>query len=444
MMSDRPGGWTAEQIEASIRILGEHSSVIDALPAICAAVRRTVTYSALKGAFLARQMQAPATYTRRLAIIVDDAVEPDADTEPTTPRSFEPIRPPPMDTIAAPSTDPPTGSMSAIQEERRRQVYAETPEQAQALVRMLRVRPMPLYDVCEKLDIKPSDLSAIVEQSRAAGYHVAVNDGWMSAPKVPMDAAPLDFGGHTPGAKRHLVVSDLHIGSEHSAVEELTSFIEWGYAEGARVVHIPGDILDGVDSRLIYEQTRVGFQRQAEHCIRHMPELPGLRYLTVSGNHDQHAKDATGLDPGRALQNEFRIAGRMDWHHLGPYRVRYKVDGASFLAYHPNGGASRKHNVLAVCYPQIDREINDGRSAPDFFISGHLHKNVTDIDYRGTYSCACPTWQRQRGDFATRLSGKWDVGGMMIDYLVRDDGSVDGKGMRFFDASTFAKRRAVS
>jgi UDP-2,3-diacylglucosamine pyrophosphatase LpxH len=407
--------WTPEQLRAAEEVIRRfpRGKLRDALPDIAAATGRMgVTRDAVKAAFRQAGKPSPSTFMGGAECRSEDA---------------------PDDKL-----DPLPASMSALQEARREQ-YAP-PEHAPDLVRMLRARALPLYEVCERMDLKPSELSAVVEKAREAGYHLAINDGWISAPKVPLYTGPRDFGNHKPGHYRHIVVSDLHVGSEYAAMEELSRFIEWGYQQGARVVHIPGDVLDGPDPRLIYEQNRVGFQRQAEHCIRHMPELEGLRYFACEGNHDAHTRDSTGISPGRALENEFRVHGRTDWHHVGVYRVRYRVDGASFLLYHPGGGASKKQNVVNHGYAAIDLEDDP----PDFVFAGHLHKNVIDYCYKGSLYCACPTWQRQKSGFARRLSGKWDVGGMLSEYTVRDDGVVDGKGLRFYRADAFSRSPRVA
>jgi predicted phosphodiesterase len=204
----------------------------------------------------------------------------------------------------------------------------------------------------------------------------------------------------------------LHAGSNQSAADQALDFVHKADSAGAENILIAGDILDGCYHRgHQYELTHVGFEKQAQRAIEILPQIKGLTYHTISGNHDMNSYfKSAGLDPIGELQARAEALGRHDIKHLGAYQGRLLFPGGLRVEMiHPKGMASynRYKHALGMA------------NSPHITIVGHFHRyRVEDEMDTVLVMPGCFQWQTT---FLRQNEMVPSVGGVIIRMLRHDD-----------------------
>lgn len=236
-------------------------------------------------------------------------------------------------------------------------------------------------DLCNKLDLTPKACRALIKRAQKRGYDVAVQADVVQLKAEPDRKDPVKIA-HLPAHDAEPLVfaaiSDTHFGNELCASEELNSFLHYCYdVHGVRTVLHSGDMMDGELHRgHKYELRQMGFDNQADEALRCLPELPGLDYHFITGNHDYNSYwKAIGMDPGQALEEKAIARGRRDLHHHGKILAQLQFgegDGAVKVELcHPKKGGG----AYARSYPVqqwIERGY-EGGDKPHVALLGHHH-----------------------------------------------------------------------
>lgn len=296
------------------------------------------------------------------------------------------------------------------------------------LIRLAAPGKLSLGDLCDRLELPPKKVLALIEEANKTGHDLAVN-GHVVGRKT------LDTGFKVkptrvvlpPGdTNRVMVASDIHIGNLYYLGDQFRDFIQRGYDSGIRRCLVPGDILSGCYRHSRWEDAP-GFDAQAGMAAdpkRGFPKLPGLEYYAIAGNHDQTFEDGIGMSVCRALEDTFSRAGRSDLHMLGVRGAYLRLGapgtrGLLVELWHPLG-----KTAYALSY-KLQKHIEGYAPGqkPDVCLAGHWHQQVY-FTTRGVHAMSCGTWQGGQSAFGKALGGAPSIGGWTLEWANTKDGTV--------------------
>lgn len=293
-----------------------------------------------------------------------------------------------------------------------------------ALVALARKGKKTLEGLCDALDVSPKTARLLIEQARAKGYRIRPVGGTIGIEPTATSRATRSIV--LPPAKHRtiLVASDIHIASMFCLVDQFKDHIHRGYDAGARLCLVPGDILDGCYRHSRFEETHHGFTEQAHECAKTFPQLPGLRYVGITGNHDQTFETDSGLSVVEALPQVFRDHHREDFQLIGArgafVRVGAKGErGLLVEMWHPLKGPA-----YALSY-KMQKHIEGYQvgQKPDVLLTGHWHQACYFVQ-RGVHALSCGTFHGGQSSFGKALGGAPAIGGWVIKYGMTKEGTV--------------------
>lgn len=300
----------------------------------------------------------------------------------------------------------------------------------QLLFEATKKHALSVEDACNKLECSPKRLQALIKEAGKRGLAVNVEHGHVGVrvgstrEDVRGVVAPTVSGRHKIG-----VISDTHLGSKYCLRPQLRDFIHQAYADGVRVIVHPGDVLDGDYRHAKFEMSHMGIEAQTQDLYETLPQLDGLKYYAIAGNHDFTFTDACGIDTTKFIQNYFRERGRADFVGLGDRSAHLRVGGVLVHLWHPRSGVG-----YAISYP-LQRKISGYASAtkPSILLAGHWHQFGYTVD-RGVHAIACPTFQGGGSAFGKSLGGAAPaIGGQILSWALTAQGT-----MRRFALERFA------
>jgi predicted phosphodiesterase len=238
---------------------------------------------------------------------------------------------------------------------------------------------------------------------------VPTGTGFVQSPR-PMAMGPMQR--HQIG-----VFSDTHLGSDYALPHELKKFIHDAYDQGVRTFLCPGDLVEGLYDHARWEATQ-GFEKQAKIADETLPQLPGLTYRKIPGNHDETLFKVAGIDPGRYLQDYFTARGRKDLFCYSMRDALLNVHGLIVNLHHPTGGGSLgahigRMNRKIDAYPQEQRV--------DLLIAGHWHEFAM-WERRGTTAILAPCFQGSGGPYSATMTTPPALGGLVISWSTDEKG----------------------
>lgn len=283
---------------------------------------------------------------------------------------------------------------------------------------------MTLEQLCDQMDLSPRRVREMVDAARRKGYALELKEGHVgqvpSKPSTDVKRIVAQPGEESIFA----VVSDIHVGSKYHLREYLHDFLRKAHAQGVRTVFVPGDILDGVYSHSRYEQTHHGFHEQANDAPNAFPQLEGLRYVGITGNHDETFESQIGLSVVASLPAVFRDHGRKDFEMIG-------ARGA-YVRFAPKGGRGvliemwhpRKSPAYAVSY-HLQKHVEEYAvgAKPDFLYAGHWHQQCY-VERRGVHCFSSGTFQGGQSAFSKSIGGAPSIGGWVVRFTQTPNGTV--------------------
>lgn len=296
------------------------------------------------------------------------------------------------------------------------------------LVRLVKRGPASFETLCDRLELPPRKVRVLVRQARKAGYAVDVaGEDVALRPALPTsNIVDVRVEVQKSGAPhRFVVASDLHFGSKYHLRAELVDYIGNAYEKGVRLALLPGDLLDGCYRHGRWELTHHGFQDQAEDFLDGLPRHKGLRYVGITGNHDETFEKDSGLVVHHALNDMARAKGRDDFELLGArgayVRLRAPGErrGCIVELWHPLKGPA-----YALTYGmQKHVESYAPGKKPDMLFTGHWHQACYFVS-RGVHCFSAGTFQGGGSSFGKALGGAPTIGGWTVKYALTKDGTV--------------------
>ena len=368
--------WTRDNIRAAIETLGQHRTVADSLAQMARDGLET-TPGALRAAFLRHVGQPPKSFLKAL---------------PGDPEATE----------------------EDIQSFTRR-VAAAT-----------KVKPLSQEELDRKLG-GVHNLGGKLREAQSRGASVQKSGHLIHArpPSVePGDVAPV-YSPNVTGWVKVAVATDIHFGSKHCDVGLLCSFLEFAKREGCEYVVCTGDILDGHDNKLLFDQRAVGLENQVAEAVSVIASVPGLTWLAIDGNHDGYFSKQIGFTSGDHLEAKMQQAG-VNWTYLGKCLGHTYLYGALWQLWHPHGAASTHNAVRRSLNKRVEALHNEQRGnrspqhdipPPDILAVGHYHKYASfQAHPEGAHCVAGGCFQTKGSEFSNRISNGWDVGGTIVSY----------------------------
>jgi predicted phosphodiesterase len=164
------------------------------------------------------------------------------------------------------------------------------------------------------------------------------------------------------------VLSDLHIGSNYTNEDEISSAIEDCNQEGCKMLLLPGDLTEGMSGRdgHLYELTHAGYAAQRAAAVSLLSAFNGP-VKAISGNHDlwYMSKGDAG-----ALIVEDICQMLPDAEYLGEHEGSVYFNGARVDLWHGEDGSSY---ALSYRIQKIVESL-EGGTKPNMLIAGHDHK----------------------------------------------------------------------
>lgn len=404
--------WTDEEIRWICLVLGQHATLVDACVAIGKATGRRIHQTNLTNAFLTRGLPRPVEYLKRAEAETADSDFPMPGTPKPPSKKPQPPLPEPRAKTAKTSEAAPPAAPDKF-----------------ALFRQLKNKPIGFEELCDRLDMSPKKMRELVEEARSEGMHVHFEHGQVAILKAEPSTAPQESGILPVVGKiqRVGVISDTHLGSKYCLRAQLRDFVEYAYHErGVREILHPGDVLDGNYKKngQIYECSHVGLDAQIEDLYETLPQLPGLTYHAITGNHDETLWADTGHDTGHAIERYFRHPPdgrkpRNDLKFYGNRGAHLMMRGIRVHLWHPRSGKSyaRTYHLqkLATLYA--------GGEKPQLTLAGHWHVSAYCVE-RGIHMIACPTFQGGGSAFGKSLGGAPEIGGLVLGWTLTEHGTI--------------------
>lgn len=293
-------------------------------------------------------------------------------------------------------------------------------EEVAAMRKAVKRGPLEFEALCDVLGLSPSKTREVM--AAADEMHVAFQvDGDRVGLGMPSSADTIEHVEVLPttGPERVVgVISDLHLGSRYCMRNQLQEFIHHAYEAGARVILCPGDWLDGNYKHGQFELTHVSIDDQCEDANETLPQLPGLLYVGITGNHDETFWRDTGLNVGRYIEHYFKDRGRDDLRMIGDRQRFLTLHGVLFELWHPRSG-----RAYAKSYGIQKRIETYTTVKPQILLTGHWHM-YCHVYTRGVHAIACPTFQGSGSKFSKSLGGDQAQGGLVLRWRVTEHGTI--------------------
>lgn len=304
----------------------------------------------------------------------------------------------------------------------RREQHGRSPVKDEDLVRLRAAakRNPTFEDLCDAMNMSPKACKALLAKAEKFGAPVHVEHGVISlAPARTLDTIQ-DITIRKPVGGYHslLLISDTHTGSKYCLRNPIRDVVNWAYEQGVRDVSHSGDVVEGCYRHAQYELSHVGFDDQVRDAFNTFPQLPGLNYHFISGNHDYTFEEHTGMRCGQAIENGMRALGRDDWHCYGDRQAYVRIGGIIIDLWHPRGGGAyaRSYN------PQKKIESYTAIK-PHLLQIGHYHQ-FCYVYERGIHAFQMPCFQGSGSNFAKSLKGSPAIGGIIVRWRLTETGRI--------------------
>ncbi len=390
--------WTVKHLASAKAILSRYprSQLGDALAAISTATGRKVTGPALRSVFLRENFGPPTSF------MLDGEWE---EQEPAAPK---------VGKSATKKKD-----VVDSKEDEPSEITSPNPMMAQ-FVTIAKKGPIAFEALCDKLNLSPAKARRLVEEATKLGVKVHVEHNHVGI-HFPEPNDQVTHVGVPPvvGVRQKVaVISDTHLGSKYCLREQLKDFIHYAYSQGVREILHPGDILDGCYKHGMWEVSHSGLDDQARDLFEVLPQLPGLTYHGITGNHDFTFTEAGGIDVGDYLSNYFKQRGRNDLMMYGNRGAFVKIRGVVVHLWHPRSGVSYARSYA------LQKNIEKYSSLkPQVMLAGHWHV-YCHVYERGVHGIACPTFQGGGSAFSKSLGGAPAIGGLILHWDLTEHGTI--------------------
>lgn len=296
-------------------------------------------------------------------------------------------------------------------------------------------------DLCNALDSSPKKTEALLRKAAERNAPIHVEHDTITVRRalpVSDSVADIKLTRSVGDTIRLGAISDTHLGSKYCLRGAIRDVIHWMHAEGVRDILHSGDVLEGCYRHSLFELSHSGFDDQLRDAAKCFPELEGLRYHFISGNHDFTFEEKIGMRAGMAIQSGMRALGRNDWLCYGDRNAYLRIGGAVVNLWHPGGGSAyaRSYNLQKriEAYTAIK---------PHILLMGHYHQYCYVYE-RGIHGIMMPTFQGSGSNFAQSLKGSPAIGGLILEWQMSETGRIHNFNPRprfFFEKDTIFNPR---
>lgn len=379
--------WDEDTCEVAIGVFRNSQSYQGALKKLSQKLGRAVTKDAVVNAFRSNGFSPPSSY---LATNLDN--------------------PTPKATVA------PASAKTAVNHE-------DDPEIAMLMGAITKIKgAVTIQSLCDEVfDASPKKVKSIIEKAQKLGYSLNIDHDVIAFKRPEPDRTkviPIDL----PKLGDEIMVgvfSDVHVGSKYHVKTAWVDHINHCYNLGIRDIFCPGDLLEGCYRHARFELTHVGWQDQAEECLDSLPELPGMRYHFIDGNHDFTFTEQIGMESGANLVRLAKDHGRKDLFFYGSRGALIDYGGTLIEMWHPKSGMG-----YAKSYP-LQNHIRDTEpdEKPHILLAGHWHQYI-QFEQGGVYAVACGTFQHGKSPFGKSIGGSTAIGGVILRWVLQEDGTL--------------------
>jgi hypothetical protein len=321
------------------------------------------------------------------------------------------------------------------------------------LYRYLRDQPRSLRQLCDKFDLAPKHIRAMLTEMKETGYNVVEAKAGAiiptkSFPKIEApDISVADMVGRE--TFNILAIADNHSGSDKSQPTGMNKVIKYAVEEfGVKHIFHLGDFVSGIygykghDIDLITaarpisrKLAHLATERQVQMADSHIPQIQGVDYHMIGGNHDWWHVVATGLDPLRMLCER-----RPDIKYMGYDVAKVPLTDKTYMRmWHPTGGVAyaksyKMQKAIESEGVESLREAIRKEESPhvSIILSGHLHIAAWVPDhplYGGIVGCF-----EGQTNYLKRKALSPNIGGVIMRLVFNDDGRVQHVGYDWIHA----------
>jgi len=302
-----------------------------------------------------------------------------------------------------------------------KQPQAATPIDLAELKKLIKNKPTPLSTLSAVFDRSEETVRKAVDVL-IHGEHLNVvyqrRQVLLDTKNPPRYKAALTALYDQPAMNiRIAVASDIHAGSAEQQITAVGTFIKDAYEQGVRDVFVPGDVCAGcnVYRGQVYDLFAHGASQQVRVADFTLPQMDGMRYHVIGGNHDYSFTKADGSDAIRRL-----CARREDMNYYG-----YDVGDVALTAncivrmWHPSGGVP-----YAKSY-RLQKAMEQYNHDPriKLVLAGHLHIALGPVKEGHLYGMQCGCFEGQT-NYLARKGLFPSVGGWVIDMGIGEDGNL--------------------
>lgn len=282
----------------------------------------------------------------------------------------------------------------------------------------------PVEIACSKLGVDLITLYGYIETLQLYGCDVDIfqNNGQLFIKKKIVyrkdriikeeldDLEKISFG----------VIGDTHMGHKRQQLHLLNKFMKEAYERGYRTFLHTGDITDGyyINKRAehAYECFAQGYDEQLDNVINTWPEINGVKFYLISGNHDFTFYREIGADICKAISRY-----RKDIIYCGMDKATIylgKNNNIPVKIMHPDKGGT---DVTSTRVQKSIEKLGTGDN-PKIVFQGHFHRyyNLSDRNMEG-FMVPCMI---AGSIFIDRCELPNQIGGILIDMYVNQAGEL--------------------
>jgi biotin operon repressor len=310
------------------------------------------------------------------------------------------------------------------------------------LFAILKKGPTPLSRLSRMFDRSEATILHWIDEMRDAGYIIEENNQVLQSTKLPpkVDYRPQQTLADEMGQEIIFgVLSDPHAGSSHSQPSAMQRFVDIATNEyGVQHMLMPGDLTCGLYGYRGQEydmipavrplgrmQAAVATRNQIWLADKYLPQVPGLKYYLIGGNHDYWHIVNAGID-SVALFAESRDDSLFLGYDVADIPL---TDRASVRMWHPTGGVPYalsyrlQKGLETLAFEELYRAIEENEDPKvRILIAGHLHVEVKF--HRGPMVAALAGAFEGQTNYLKRKALYPTIGGQIWRIRLTDNGLV--------------------
>lgn len=309
------------------------------------------------------------------------------------------------------------GSITQVEEEN---------EQIEAMVKLIQKKTKSRHnkfitfrELCDIMDLSPGKVENLIEEGKALGYTLNISGDVLyldtATNKEQKQIHKISIPKREENKITIAAIADTHCGSKHCMKEEIKHFVNLCYNDyGITTIFHGGDCLAGnrVYRGQVSELEEWSAQGQCEIFAETLPQLKGLQYIAILGNHDIDFIKSNGVDPAFIINNL-----RKDVKFLGNIKGKCILGDSNLeleLVHIRSSAHARSYSLEKFIHKQTSRDNH-----PDILMAGHRHINGF-FEIQGIQAFLLPCFEAETL-FALYNTYFPSIGGLIVTFVLDDD-----------------------